>query len=276
MEKKNDTMQTSEIVETKRADRFFIDPRLIVVEEGFNTREDFDLDDILPSIIENGVKVALTCYKEGDKYYLKDGERRYRAVMKAISMGHNIVRVPVITEKKTSIEERTFEILIRNSGKPLNPLELANTYLRLQTYGHTPDEIAKKIGKSVVHVYEMLKVAEMPKKVKEFIRNQNVTATQALTIKAALKDEGMLAEALTDAVDKHKDRKNVTNQKTKKITKNNIDPKFMKQVEKLQPDIPYENFSEFVNNLKLSLGENNQRKVDVCVDNLFKEMLGME
>lgn len=83
-----------EVNATKRTDLFLIDPRNIVVMEGFNVRRDFDLEELKEQIKANGVlnPVTVIPYKEDgvEKYKLVDGERRYRATMLAISEGANI------------------------------------------------------------------------------------------------------------------------------------------------------------------------------------------
>ena len=75
---------------TKNTDLFLIDPRNIVVVDGFNVRRDFDLDELKEQIKAKGVLNPLTviAFKDdegNEKYKLVDGERRYRATMLAIS-----------------------------------------------------------------------------------------------------------------------------------------------------------------------------------------------
>lgn len=69
---------------TKRTDIFLIDPRNIVVMEGFNVRIDFDLEELKEQIKVAGELNPITVIpfkdEEGnEKYKLVDGERRYRA-----------------------------------------------------------------------------------------------------------------------------------------------------------------------------------------------------
>ena len=73
------------INETQRKDILYIDPRQIKIEEGFNTRTDYgNIDELMNSIIENGVKIPLRGFKDGDFYIITDGHRRLTATMKAI------------------------------------------------------------------------------------------------------------------------------------------------------------------------------------------------
>lgn len=68
-----------EVNATKRTDLFLIDPRNIVVMEGFNVRRDFDLEELKEQIKAKGVlnPVTVIPYKEDgvEKYKLVDGEK---------------------------------------------------------------------------------------------------------------------------------------------------------------------------------------------------------
>ena len=67
---------------TKNTDLFLIDPRNIVVVDGFNVRRDFDLDELKEQIKAKGVLNPLTviAFKDdegNEKYKLVDGERSF-------------------------------------------------------------------------------------------------------------------------------------------------------------------------------------------------------
>lgn len=212
------------INKAKRGDVFHVDPRAIIVIEGFNTRQDYgEIDELKESIIANGVKVPLRGYKEGESYYLNDGHRRLKAVMKAIEEGADIARVPFITEKKKTMEEQIFDILIFNDGKPLTPLELGETYKRLQVYGYNFTEIAKKIGKTVKHVSDMITVANSSKEIKDEINEGLVSATLVAEVKSVVKDDEKAETIIKEAVEKKK-AATPEGEKTK-VTKKDIDPK---------------------------------------------------
>lgn len=181
-----------EMNKPQRKDLWLIDPRLLTLEKGFNTRTDFgDLEELKNSILENGVKIPLRGYKVRgeEKYVVNDGHRRYMAVMMAIKEGNDIARVPFISEDKKSMEERLFEILLSNDGKPLTSLELGETYLRLKKIGYNATEIAKKVGKSTTHILDMIEVAESNKGVKDAINEGYVSATMVSEVKKSFEDK---------------------------------------------------------------------------------------
>ena len=79
---------------TKNTDLFLIDPRNIVVVDGFNVRRDFDLDELKEQIKAKGVLNPLTviAFKDdegNEKYKLVDGERRY---MEGMETAVNIIK----------------------------------------------------------------------------------------------------------------------------------------------------------------------------------------
>lgn len=168
---------------TRRTDVFHLDPRLIHVEEGFNARLDQDHNDILESIRVKGVKMPLHTFTKNDTIYVKDGHRRLAAVMQLINEGENIRSVPCVhAPKSETVEERTFDLLTCNSGKPLSKLEQGHVFIRLVNFGYKQAEIAHEVGKSVAHVNQAIALAKSPKKVQELILTGKVGESLVLEV----------------------------------------------------------------------------------------------
>lgn len=244
-------MEKVEYNSTLRTDLLKLDPKMLVIEEGFNTRIDFgDLSELKNSIIENGVLVPLRGFKKGDNYVITEGHRRLTAVMQAINEGHEILRVPFMSEKVTSSEERTFQILLCNSGKPLNPLELAFTYKRLENYGYTAQEIAKKIGKSLTHVKDTLLLATASKKTVNLIKENKVSASvvrDLLINNSADETEKKISEVVEKVettknrpVKSSDTRKHLIQKKetAKTFTKEEVEQLLKKQIESIAEQFP--------------------------------------
>jgi len=227
-------------IDIKRKDMFLVPVNSIIVEEGFNTRIDYgDLESLKNSIIENGIITPLKGYKDKDKYVLTEGHRRIKAVKMAIEDGHEILRVPILTEKITSKESRTFEILINNDGKPLTPIELANTYDRLVVWGYSVQEIAKKIGKSVQHVKDTLELMQATKKTTEMIANGHVTAN---AVKKMLKSDS--PEVVEKKIEAVVSGKALTGKPL--VSKNNVSKELIgKKVVTGHPTIQIYNYEDF-------------------------------
>ncbi|MCK9415752.1 ParB/RepB/Spo0J family partition protein [Candidatus Dojkabacteria bacterium] len=209
------------INDTKRKDILLVDPKILKIEEGFNTRVDYgDIDELMNSIIENGVQIPLKGYKEGDLFVIVNGHRRFKAIQKAIELGFEIARIPFISEKKKSIEERIFDIIITNDGKQLTSLELGETYKKLMNYNFTIPEIAKKIGKTYKHVADCISVAECSKDIKTMIQDGDVSATLVAEVTSKVKDADKVTEIIRTASDQNK----ITGKK--KVTKRDIELNF--------------------------------------------------
>jgi len=187
-----------------RSDLYRVDPRDLKVKAGWNVRdeESLDLEELMTSIKEVGVKQPLTVQVENGQPYVTDGHRRYFATMKLIEQGVEIATVPVQTEDRyTNDADHVASMLVRNSGKPLTALEQARVFKRLMDYGLSQTEIAAKVGKSRQWIVNMLELNAAPEELKKLVKTGNVTATLA---HKTLKQEGgeKAAKTLKKAVEK--------------------------------------------------------------------------
>ncbi len=110
----------TELNKTKRTDVFKVDPRCISVDPEFNVREDFgDIEELMMSILKDGVKQPLRGRRTTDGFILTDGHRRFKAIQTALAAGHLIPLVPIFPEHRSySEEQRVADMVILNSGKP--------------------------------------------------------------------------------------------------------------------------------------------------------------
>lgn len=219
-------MPVKQIDAIKETRKFYgVDPKQIVVQTGWNPRTDFSgEEELMNSIIENGVKRPLILKRDKDNnLVLIDGERRLRAVLRAIEEGHEILTIPAFLEKPTTSEsESLFDAIIANDSKPFQPLEEAEAFKRLVSWGHKPEDIAKKIGKSITHVINRITLNNASPELKEAIKKNEIKTTLATNIvkASAGKEEEQkkfLQKAKTSKDDK---REVVAETKTKKKEKN--------------------------------------------------------
>jgi ParB family transcriptional regulator, chromosome partitioning protein len=170
---------------SKRKDGIQVDPRAIIVKEGFNVREDMgDLEALSESIVSIGLQVPLMVKKvRGEEQYeLVDGHRRLAAIMLAIEKGHDIKYVDTSTFVGNE-EDRIFSMIATGVGqKTLNDVEQSEAIKRLTMFGYSVEEIAKKIGKSVPHVYNLVKISGLPKVIKQKVSEGLISATVVLQI----------------------------------------------------------------------------------------------
>jgi ParB/RepB/Spo0J family partition protein len=173
-----------------RSDQYRLSPYDLNTKDGWNVREqDFNEDDpediaLAQSIAEVGVKQALAVYWEDGKAYVSDGHRRRAAALVAIEKfgADKDMTVPVVAENRNADEaERVFSMIVRNSGKPLSPLEQGMVFRRLMGLGWSDSIIAKKAGISRVHVSNLIALSDAPKALTNMVREGAVSATLAIT-----------------------------------------------------------------------------------------------
>ena len=206
-----------------RSDLTKIDPRLVIVDETFNIRKDYgDINELMLSIIENGVIKPLQGKRQGKFFILTDGFRRMRAILAAISLGHDIGRIPFLLEKQSKTDEaRIFDMFTSNSGKPLTSLEEGDGFDRLVKYGYKRKEIAKKLGKSEVHISNMLKLMGAPKTIRDQISTGIISSSVAIEImRQHPNDEEKQKEVISDAVKDATSKAEVSGKKAKVTAKN--------------------------------------------------------
>jgi ParB/RepB/Spo0J family partition protein len=167
----------------KRTDILMVPFSKLAVLDGFNDRQDYgDVEALAESLYNQGPKVPLQGYKEGDKYVVTVGHRRHRAA-ELVKKKYNkdIVFKFLPYPRGTSKRDMLLDTLLTNDGKELNPLEKSAV---VQKLANDPDlkmtakDIAGAIGGvSTVYVNNLLKLAAVPDKVKKHIQAGNVSST---------------------------------------------------------------------------------------------------
>lgn len=170
-----------------RSDLYRLDPKLIQIKEGWNSREANDpqnashVAELAASIKEIGVKKPLVCYMENDVVYVTDGHCRLQAVMHLIEEGVEIKSVPVMVEDRFSNEaDRIFSQIVHNAGKPLTSLEQAKVFKRLCDLGWAQKDIAAKAGISGGRVSQLLELNILPVILQKYIIEGKASANMVL------------------------------------------------------------------------------------------------
>lgn len=202
------TMNTNntELNATKRTDIYQIDPRNIVVVDGFNARKDFAIEELKEQIREYGMLVPITVvpFKDEDgneKYRLVDGERRYRSIMALLEEGFEVKRIKAMyLPKYTKEEDLYIRQMMTNEGKSFTMIELANFfYIFKEKFGYTQNEIADKFKKKASFVSRCLALLDLPAEIQEKLANGEISADAVQNIVSQNKDN---EKAQIEAVDK--------------------------------------------------------------------------
>jgi ParB family chromosome partitioning protein len=139
---------------------------------------DTELEELAASLRERGIIqpiVARAVRGEADAFEIIAGERRWRAAQRA-----NLHEVPVVIIEATDGEALQLAIVENVQRTDLNPLEEAEGYRALiRDFSHSPDDIARMVGKSRSHVANTLRLQTLPDRVREHIHAGRLSAGHA-------------------------------------------------------------------------------------------------
>lgn len=155
----------------------FVDITLIKPSK-YQPRTEFDeesLQTLADSIKEKGVLQPLLVRKSDFGYELIAGERRWRASQMA-----GLNKVPVIEkdfDDKEVLEVALVENLLREN---LSAVEEAEALQRLMDeFSHTQDALSKVIGKSRSYIANTLRLLNLPKAVRQMVKEGRLSAGHA-------------------------------------------------------------------------------------------------
>lgn len=163
----------------------------IKIPEGFNVRiqnaayED-RIDEIADSIVVEGFyrHMPLKGYvgKDGDNdvIFCTGGFTRLAAAKKARARGYPIDAVPVaLTQAGTNTIDLLYGLENDNSGKPLKPYERGIVVKRLAGFGQDEETIAKRMGRSLNYIRELLYLHSLPQALQQLVIDDRVAAGHA-------------------------------------------------------------------------------------------------
>jgi ParB family chromosome partitioning protein len=152
-----------------------------------------DLQDLKASIEAKGVlEPILVRPREGGRFTIISGERRFRAAMEA-----GLSDIPSIVLDVSDAEVVEIALIENLQRKDLSPLEEADGYLTLQDkHGYTHEKIARAVGKSRVTITETLSLARLPLRVKDECRRADIRSKSFLLEVGRLPDEPAMLDAI--------------------------------------------------------------------------------
>ncbi|TKI58118.1 ParB/RepB/Spo0J family partition protein [Brevibacillus antibioticus] len=134
----------------------------------YQPRKEFEqsaIDELAQSIKEHGIIQPLIVRKSIKGYELVAGERRLRAAKVA-----GLKEVPVVVKAYTDQQLMEIALIENLQRENLNPLEEAEAYDKLISHhDYTQEQLAQKIGKSRPHVANMLRLLQLPEKIRKMV-----------------------------------------------------------------------------------------------------------
>ena len=145
-----------------------------VVRDEEQPRKKFDaeaLSALAQSIKENGILQPIVVTKEGEKYKIVAGERRWRAAKEA-----GLTKVPVIVRTVDAQNRLELSVIENAQREDLNAIELATAYAKLKSqFNFSEEEIGKKIGKSAQTIIGTLRLLKLPEEAKKAMVEFNLS-----------------------------------------------------------------------------------------------------
>lgn len=128
--------------------------------------EDARLEELAASIREHGVVEPILVRRDGGKYRIVAGERRWRAAQRA-----GLKEVPAVLREAS--EREAFELaLVENlQREDLNAIEEAEAYeVLLQDHRLTQEAIAQRVGKERSTIANALRLLKLPPEVRDHVK----------------------------------------------------------------------------------------------------------
>ncbi len=161
-------------------------------------RKRFDevkLEELAASIREHGIVEPILVRKEGGKYRILAGERRWRAAQRA-----GLREIPAVVREAS--EREAFELaLVENIQRAdLNAIEEAEAYdVLVSDHGLTQEELAKRVGKERSTVANSLRLLKLPEDVREAVRDGQLEMGHARAL-LGLEDAEVIRKAAQRAI----------------------------------------------------------------------------
>ena len=133
------------------------------------------LNEMATSIASYGVLQPLLLVKNGDRYLIIAGERRFRAALMA-----GLKTVPAIVREFTDQQIQEISLIENLHREDLNAIEAAEGMKELMdNHGLTQEDVAQRIGKSRPYVTNTLRLLQLPAEVADMVRNGDLSPGHA-------------------------------------------------------------------------------------------------
>lgn len=167
---------------------------------GDQPRYHFDeasIDELASSIKEKGLLQPILVREVGvDRYQIVAGERRWRASQKA-----GIHEVPVMVLELSDTEVLEVAIVENIQRQDLSAIEEATAYQRLiDEFGHTQDAVSKIVGKSRSHITNLLRLLNLPQKVRDLVDMGKISMGHARALVTAEDPVGLASRIVSDGL----------------------------------------------------------------------------
>jgi len=166
-------------------------------------RKRFDeqgLAELAQSIAETGILQPILVSRDGEKFRILAGERRYRAAVMA-----GLARIPVLIREGLRDRDELLIMLIENvQRRDLTSLEEAEAFRQLRDeFGLTQEEVAERVGKDRATVANTLRLLKLPQEIRNALEEGLLSAGHAralLALPSAADQEKLAREVVKESL----------------------------------------------------------------------------
>ncbi len=152
---------------------------------------DAGLDELAASIRSNGLVQPIVVRRQGTRFEIVAGERRWRAAQRA-----GLLKVPVVVREIP--DERLLEVaLIENiQREDLNPIDEALAYRRLMTdLALTQEQVAAAVGKDRASIANQLRLLKLPDELRTAVAHGDLSTGHAKALLSLDEPDAMKSAA---------------------------------------------------------------------------------
>lgn len=164
--------QTNKNEELLEIDIDIIEPNISQPRGHF---DDNRIDELAQSIQSNGIIQPLLVRRNGEKYQLIAGERRWRAAQKA-----GLAKVPVVVRDIPDNKLLELALIENIQREELNAIEEAIAYKNLiETLGLTQEMVAQRVGRDRTYITNYLRLLRLPEDIQQLLVEEQISAGHA-------------------------------------------------------------------------------------------------
>ncbi|HWP84848.1 MAG TPA: ParB/RepB/Spo0J family partition protein [Terriglobia bacterium] len=157
------------------------------------------LQELAESIKAHGIVQPVVVRKQGEKYMLIAGERRWRAASLA-----GLATIPAIVRDVADSQMLEITLIENIQREELNPVEVAEAFQRLSSEANlTHEQIAERTGKDRVTVTNYLRLLRLPADVRSKVASGELTMGHAkvlMGLDSAESQKALAARILAQAL----------------------------------------------------------------------------
>lgn len=165
---------------TSRKSKEVITVALDEVESKEQVRKKFkNIEELAETMKVEGQQspIIVSPKKNGGKYVIQKGERRWRALRIA---GIETIEIIVNEKEQSELDETAGELIENIQRDSLEPLEIASALKKFVDKGWKQIDIAKRLGKNAIFVSTHLSLLKLPKCVQELYDDEVCSDTETL------------------------------------------------------------------------------------------------